>query len=207
MMVGSSKCGMPTKTHSKSLRSDRMLRLAKAEGPIAQERTNDPRFHVGWNHLRTELTCVEDSLNAVKGPLTENSGVRGVISLHANRIRSSLSRVQEHPKIAAVADEVQRVVNDEDEKVLVFCHHHATATEIASALRQRLPTPAHQSEEESLLESAWIALYESELKELPGPRARELLRICPLALLSLALPAGRTLDRFRTFRQGPAHAS
>ncbi len=173
------------------LRSDRMLRLAKAEGLIAQERTNDPRFHVGWNHLRTELTRVEDSLNAVKVPHTENSGVRGVISLHANRIRASLSGVQEHPKIAAVADEVQRVVNDEDEKVLVFCHHHATAAELARALRQRLPTPAHQSEEESLLESAWFAVYESELKKLPGPRAGELCAFvrwlcCPLLYQQVA---------------------
>lgn len=180
------------------LRSDRMLRLAKTEGLIAQERTNDPRFHVGWNHLRTELTRVEDSLNAVKVPFIETSGVRGLISLHANGIRSSLIGVHEHPKIAAVADEVQRMVNDEDEKVLVFCHHHATAAEIARALRQRLPTPVHQSEKESLLESAWFAVYESYLTELPDSRAGELHAFvrwlcCPLLYQQVARWVGSAL--------------
>ena len=189
------------------LRSDRMLRLAKAEGLIAQERTNDPRFHVGWNHLRTELTHVEDSLNAVDVPFTENSGVRGVITLHANGIRSSLSCAHEHPKIVAVADEVQRVVNEDDEKVLVFCHHHATAAEIAHALRQRLPTPGHQSEEGIATGVGLVCSVQkanSRNRQVYG--SGKLSRFCPMALLPLALPAGRTLDRFSTFRQKPVDA-
>jgi ERCC4-related helicase len=179
------------------LRSDRMLRLAKAEGLIAHERTNDPRFHVGWNHLRTELTRVEDGLNTAKVQFTEQSDGRGLISLHTKSVRASLSGFQEHPKIAAVADEVQRVVNQEDEKVLVFCHHHATAAEIAHALRKRLPTPPRRSKAESLLESAWLEVYESNLRDLSVPRAGELRAFirwlsCPLLYQQVARWMGLT---------------
>jgi hypothetical protein len=83
------------------------------------------------------------------------------------------------------------VVNEEDEKVLVFCHHHATAAEVAHALRKRLPTPAPEPEAESRLESAWLAMYESDLRELPEPRAREFRAFvrwlsCPLVYQQVA---------------------
>jgi ERCC4-related helicase len=54
---------------------------------------------------------------------------------HINKARKSLSarRVKTHPKIAAVSDAIRPLL-DSGEKVLVFSHHRATASELLSAL-------------------------------------------------------------------------
>ena len=121
------------------LRTDRMLRLGRREQLTQQKRTNDPRFHVGWNHLQREVNTVRANLESDRGPANDQPTNRALLDLHVQRITTTLQHVGEHPKVAKIADEIARVVEQEQEKVLVFCHHHATAAEIANSLNERLP--------------------------------------------------------------------
>ncbi|MCC6522375.1 MAG: DEAD/DEAH box helicase family protein [Polyangiaceae bacterium] len=111
------------------LRMDRILHLTpKRKG----ERRNDPRFHVGWQHVATELERVAERAGA--------NSERAVLR-HIKEAKKSLSarRAKPHPKVAAVSDAIRPLV-DAGEKVLVFCHHRATASELLGALERALKT-------------------------------------------------------------------
>jgi ERCC4-related helicase len=58
---------------------------------------------------------------------------------HVKEAKKSLSarRTSPHPKIAAVTDAIRPLL-DVGEKVLVFCHHRATASELLGALELSL---------------------------------------------------------------------
>ena len=90
----------------------------------------DPRFHVGWQHLSTEL---DRAAERAAGDADH------VVLRHINKAKKSLSarRAKTHPKIAAVSD-AMRPLLDAGEKVLVFCHHRATASELLTALERCL---------------------------------------------------------------------
>lgn len=109
------------------LRTDRLLRLTREFG---RERTNDARFHVGWQHLAQELGRVQedapDELPAPqKGHLARAQYLQRVCTRGA------------HPKAQAVAEAVAERVEGQ-EKVLVFCHHRATALELLGVLDAKL---------------------------------------------------------------------
>lgn len=111
------------------LRMDRVLQLtAKRKG----ERRNDPRFHIGWQHVGTELE------RAAKRAATiaDHAVLR-----HIEEAKKSLSaqRAKPHPKVAAVSEAIRPLI-DGGEKVLVFCHHRATASELLGALERSLKT-------------------------------------------------------------------
>jgi plasmid stabilization system protein ParE len=126
------------------LRSDRMLRLAKRDEMRRRSRTNDLRFHVGWSHLRHECNEVSEAFEGGEVPSQIAAVTQQVIEKNVNAIRAKIDEIGEHPKIRAVADEIARVVR-EDEKVIVFCHHHATAAEVALVLQERLPAPGNEA--------------------------------------------------------------
>lgn len=110
------------------LRADRLFRLVTIRYGA---RTNDPRFHVGWIHLRRELKVVSPNhLSKAEGEIAT------LAKKSAKRLLGRKSS-NAHPKTAAVAETVAKLVK-QHEKVLIFCHHHATALEVLFTLEKRL---------------------------------------------------------------------
>jgi len=133
------------------LRMDRLLQLApKRKG----ERRNDPRFHIGWQHVGTELERAEDRAGADANP---------IVRRHILAAKASLSsrRRSPHPKIAAVSDAIRPQI-DAGEKILVFCHHRATASELLSTLERSLKTEL--APRGGPPEKVWRAAWESALR-------------------------------------------
>ncbi|MGA3123396.1 MAG: SNF2-related protein [Polyangiaceae bacterium] len=111
------------------LRMDRLLQLAPER---KGERRNDPRLHIGWQHVGTELERAEERARTDADP---------VVGRHIDEAKASLKirRRSPHPKIAAVSEAIRPLI-DAGEKVLVFCHHRATASELLSVLQRALKT-------------------------------------------------------------------
>lgn len=131
------------------LRMDRILQLSPER---KGERRNDPRFHIGWQHLSIEL---------------ERAGERvgdsdPIVHRHVKEAKHSLSTrcTKPHPKVAAVRDAIRTVI-DGGEKVLVFCHHRAAASELLGelegSLKQMIALPIDPEEK------VWRAAWESIL--------------------------------------------
>lgn len=127
---------------------DRLLQLAPER---RGERRNDPRFHIGWEHLGTELD------RAAKRAADDADDT---LLRHIKGAKKSLSvrRAKTHPKIAAVGDAIRPLL-DVGEKVLVFCHHRATASELLSALERSLR--AESVSRSGPPEKVWRAAWES----------------------------------------------
>ncbi len=130
------------------LRMDRLLQLAPER---KGERRNDPRFHIGWRHMGLEL---------------ERAAKRASDSTARRHIEAASKalcgrRVKPHPKIAAVRDAIRPLL-DVGEKVLVFCHHRATAGELLGELEQALKTTAPRG---GPPEKVWRAAWESLLPD------------------------------------------
>ena len=161
MHFGADRAGrweIPTTTATQEdlsllLRMDRLLQLTQER---RGERRNDPRFHVGWQHLSTEIDraaerAADDADHAVLW--------------HINKAKKSLSarRAKTHPKIAAVSDAIRPLL-DAGEKVLVFCHHRATASELLSALERclRPESVSRSGPPEKVWRAAWESLLPDE---------------------------------------------
>lgn len=84
---------------------------------------------------------------------------------HIKEARKSLSarRAKTHPKIAAVSDAIRPLL-DVGEKVLVFCHHRATASELLSALERslRAESVSPSGPPEKVWRAAWKSLLPDE---------------------------------------------
>lgn len=134
------------------LRMDRILQLAPER---RGERRNDPRFHIGWQHLGIELERAEDRAD----------GSDPIVYRHTKAARNSLntSCTTPHPKVAAVRDAISSVING-GEKVLVFCHHRATASELLGVLERSLKerSKAPNGPEEAVWRAAWESLLDHE---------------------------------------------
>lgn len=119
------------------LRMDRALRVA-LEGETNRDKArNDPRFHVGWRHYDDERTKLKDRACLLAEP------AKSVVGSHLAVMVRLRKEVGVHSKIAAVAEEVRTVI-EKGEKVLLFCHYHATAQELAACLDETLPTITKQ---------------------------------------------------------------
>lgn len=133
------------------LRMDRVLRLARHADGNAKKQTNDARFHVGWRHL--------DRVRRDLGMRVTNDDSGSRIQTHLGAISNARVGASPHPKVLAVGETVRQLV-DGGEKVVCFCHHHATAQELTlhldSVLRPR-PVPA------VLSVSQWRSTWESIL--------------------------------------------
>ncbi|MGB8299063.1 MAG: SNF2-related protein [Polyangia bacterium] len=117
------------------LRMDRALRVARVEGSELSRATNDPRFHVGWRY-------VDEVRKALEGDDTLSAGTtRAVVENHLQTVRRLRTRVGTHSKMEAVGMAVRSKV-EEGEKVILFCHHHATAQELTVHLASVLPCQA-----------------------------------------------------------------
>lgn len=130
--VGAGRWDIPTapatpEDRSLLLRMDRLLQLTSER---KGERRNDPRFHIGWRHVGTALERATERVNDD----TDHAALR-----HIGAATKALSvrLTRPHPKIAAVSEAIRPLL-DAGEKVLVFCHHRATAGELLVALEQSL---------------------------------------------------------------------
>jgi hypothetical protein len=129
------------------LRMDRLLHLVPAR---KGKRRNDPRFHIGWQHVGAELAKVKE----------QNTTTSPVLGRHIEAASKSLGkrRATPHPKIAAVSEAIRRLA-DVGEKVLVFCHHRATASELLSELEKSLTSShLHEGPSEEVWRNAWESL-------------------------------------------------
>ena len=128
------------------LRMDRLLNLAPS---TTDKRRNDPRFHIGWQHLDTELERAADR---------SKDGSDHVLARHIKEAKKALNArsANPHPKIAAVSEAIQPLL-DAGEKVLVFCHHRATASELLVVLEQSLKIKnlSHKQPPEKEWRAAW----------------------------------------------------
>lgn len=128
------------------LRMDRLLQLTPERHG---KRRNDPRFHLGWQHVGVELERAAEHA-------TDSTARRHIEAvskaLHARR---SIP----HPKIDAVSKAILPLL-DKGEKVLVFCHHRATASELLGVLETTLKTTTafQGSPPEEVWRDAWKKL-------------------------------------------------
>jgi ERCC4-related helicase len=150
------------------VRMDRMLRVAKEHGSESSKVTNDPRFHVGWKHFdEVRAKLKEQSLGFAEPvkTLVENQ------LKFINRLREE---VGVHSKVAAVGAEVKFKI-EQGEKVVLFCHHHATAKELTTHLASLLPkATTSQSPGRSAWRNAWDEVLASKAPNSGGHREERL---------------------------------
>jgi hypothetical protein len=131
------------------LRMDRALRVADDEGSQSSKTTNDPRFHVGWRYFDEVTGDLKNETQRLAEP------ARAIVGSQLKAIKRLRSKVGIHSKIKAVADEVMSTV-EQGEKVVLFCHHHATAQELTVHLASALPKlTAPRSPSKSAWRTAW----------------------------------------------------
>ncbi len=114
------------------IRLDRALQLAKGHSSDFMEVTNDPRFHVGWRHLDAEIQRLNEKVSTIPEP------DRTIVREHLAEIAGSRNTIPVHSKMLGVRNAVSDTVKS-GEKVVLFCHHHATAQELALCLHEHLP--------------------------------------------------------------------
>lgn len=131
------------------LRMDRILQLTPER---KRERRNDPRFHIGWQHVGIELERAAERAG--------DSTARRHSEAASKALRAR--RTKPHPKIAAVSDAIRPLL-EVGEKVLVFCHHRATASELLGVLERALKTTI--ASRGGPPEKVWRAAWESLLPE------------------------------------------
>lgn len=136
------------------LRMDRAQRVAESTGA-----TNSPRFHVGWRFFDTRLRELVDEAKALEEPR------QAVVELQCKTMYRLRRQIGVHSKMKAVGAAVKHVV-DAGEKVLLFCHHHATAQELTVHLSALLPRKSLPSSPST---SKWRAAW----KEVLGPPGEE----------------------------------
>jgi ERCC4-related helicase len=149
------------------VRMDRALRIAKRGGSEWSKATNDPRFHVGWRHF----DLVREQLKSEVPRFGEPA--RAVVENQLRAIKRLREDVGIHSKVAAVATAVKSKI-EQGEKVLLFCHHHATAQELTVHLASVLPRvkalkipgpPAWKAAWNEILEPARVEHNDQSLRE------------------------------------------
>lgn len=164
------------------LRTDRLLQICKYAHIWDQNRTNDPRFHVGWAYLRKVIEEVEEIKN---GKVKNNKNYckdLQIIDEHIEQIHKLLKIAKDHPKTVAVAEKVKEIV-EKGEKVLIFCDHHATAAEIANVIASKLEKNfSLDLHDQQIWHDAWEDVLPAEVDE-NSPRDLEKLRLAFISWL------------------------
>jgi hypothetical protein len=148
------------------MRMDRALRVAKDDGFESSRATNDPRFHVGWRHLDS----VREGLKSKVPQFAEPA--RAVVEHQLQAIKGLRAKVGIHSKMEAVATGVKTTI-ELGEKVVLFCHHIATAQELTVHLNSMLPGMAPAS---SPAPSAWRRAWDEVLEPAGEERHEAVLR-------------------------------
>jgi hypothetical protein len=150
---------------------DRLLRLAHRLSLHERSQTNDPRFHVGRAHLGATLDELATKMRHHSTP-TSRRGDLEICRHHLENMRRAMRRARPHPKTRATTEYVASLVN-QGEKVLVFCDHHATASEVAVSLQRALPPlspPAGPTRD--VWHSAWWSVLEDKYPSHPSDQIR-----------------------------------
>lgn len=111
---------------------DRARRVRNYHGTESSNVTNDPRFHVGWRYFDQ----VREVLKGEAPQLAEPH--KAIVENYLNTIKRLRKEVGTHSKMEAVSKEVRSTIM-KGEKVILFCHHHATAQELTVNLNSVLP--------------------------------------------------------------------
>ncbi len=136
------------------IRMDRARDVAKDHDSESSKATNDPRFHVGWQYFDVE----RDRLKSIVPQLPEPA--IAVVENQLKSIKRLRGEVGIHSKLKAVGETVRDTIA-QGEKVILFCHHHATAEELTLHLASELPKEAApQSPNRSVWEKAWGEVLE-----------------------------------------------
>ncbi|MPS82136.1 MAG: DEAD/DEAH box helicase [Achromobacter sp.] len=150
------------------LRMDRALLLGHRANAWSGKRRNDPRYHVARGKLLDDLNALDKNTAERDEPDARQAAT------HVRAARRCLKSVPVHPKVDAVAMEVQRIVRS-NEKVLAFCDHHVPAGELADELTRRLQRlPVERSPDSH----TWMQAWEEALSDTSGkgdpflPRAK-----------------------------------
>lgn len=134
------------------LRMDRMKRVAKQGTKHVMTKltgaTNDPRFHVGWQHFKSEIQEMRNKVATLREP------EKALVEKQLHEIERLRGKMGVHPKIDAVAKEVREAIK-QGEKVVIFCHHHATAHELTTGLATKLQKPASSMLDKAIWKAAW----------------------------------------------------
>jgi ERCC4-related helicase len=144
------------------LRMERALRVAKDNGSQSTKATNDARFHVGWRHLDAVRKTLAGETSQLADP------AKAVVENQLKSIKRLRNTVGVHSKVAAVGEAV-RLSIDQGHKVLLFCHHHATAQELTAHIESVAPklTPPRLP-----AVMVWRAAW-NQMLEPPGEDSRE----------------------------------
>lgn len=139
------------------LRMDRMLRVAKVSGTELARATNDARFHVGWQHFDSEINVMDGKVISLGEP------EQSLIKKQLLEIKKLRGEVGAHSKMIAVAKAVAATISKK-EKVVIFCHHIATAQELTECLASQLPQiAASNALDQSVWVKAWHQAFESDV--------------------------------------------
>lgn len=140
------------------LRMDRLSRIAKDLGIEINGATNDVRFHVGWQHFDETLSTLTESIQTRSEP--DQSLMESLLK-RIKKLRQEIDhRCKHHSKIQAVAKAVVSTVNA-GEKLVIFCHHIATAQEVTRCLAQLVPPlPPPTILDAAAWRSAWQHVFE-----------------------------------------------
>lgn len=149
------------------LRMDRLLRMVKNAGMDFRGATNDARFHVGWQHFDLAVT------NLLVRTATLCEPDKSLIESHLRHIKKLRRQVGAHSKMLAVAKEVVATVN-QGEKVVIFCHHIATAQELTLCLADQLPALSPRTTlDASVWLTAWHQVFEALDEAQQNPTLRD----------------------------------
>jgi ERCC4-related helicase len=152
------------------LRMDRLLRIGKSAGMDTTGATNDARFHVGWQHFDETLSGLIEPIKALGEPN------KSLMESHLRQIKKLRKRVDEvgpHSKMLAVAEAVIATVN-QGEKMVIFCHHIATAQELTLCLAGEIPplTPTTKLDD-TVWGNAWQQVFEDLDAAQHNPKLRD----------------------------------
>jgi len=166
------------------IRMDRALRVAKDHGEASTGATNDPRFHVGWRHFDK----VRERLKHQALRLVEPA--KAIVERQLSAIRKLRRDVGVHSKMAAAVAAVKTTIKS-GEKVILFCHHHATAQELTAHLNKELP---RQTPPQSPGVTAWRQAWDEVLAPASEERHEDRLRATFIEWLCADLIRSQTWD-------------
>jgi len=139
------------------MRMDRAATLVRRRDKTVTIRGHDPRLHVGVNQFDHHLAALGEWV------ARDTSRDGALVVPHLERMRFLRQDDAPHPKMASVLPAIQSVVEG-GEKVLIFCHHIATADELTRYLAKKLPRQnAPLQPSAATFKAAWRIAIVSEM--------------------------------------------
>ncbi len=151
------------------LRVDRALDLEHQHQEPWKGRRNDPRYHVGVAQLTSDAEHLRKTL--AKGASTPHATVAAE---HVEVAQRHLDAIRLHPKVEQTVERVVEILSHR-EKVLVFCHHHVVAKEVALAIARVTKWKSAAGPTRAVWKAAWSRVLEKVQRAVEGTRDEPLL--------------------------------